>query len=179
MNHADHVKLLRDGIHAPGGIWADFGSGHGAFTLALADLLDPDGQIHSIDQDAAALRVQQRALQARFPQGTVHYRVADFTAPLDLPPLDGIVMANALHFVRHKAPVLRRMLGYLKDGGHLIIVEYDTDHGNRWVPFPLSYATWERLARQSGFAATRRLHAVPSSFLGRIYSAASVKAGAE
>lgn len=41
MNHADHVKLLRDGIHAPGGIWAYFGSGHGAFTLALADLLTP------------------------------------------------------------------------------------------------------------------------------------------
>ena len=179
MNHADHVQLLRDGIHAPGGTWADFGSGQGAFTLALADLLGPGAQIHSIDRDPAALHVQQRALQARFSQVTVHYQVADFTAPLDLPPLDGIVMANALHFVRHKAPVLHQIQGYLKDGGHLILVEYDTDRGNRWVPYPLSYATWERLAGQNGFTATRRLHAVPSSFLGRIFSAVSVTSGVE
>ncbi len=134
MNHADHVQLLRSGIHAPGGIWADFGSGQGAFTLALADLLGPGGQIHAIDRDPAALRVQQRALQAQFLHVTVHYRVADFTVRLDLPPRDGIVMANALHFVRQKAPVLRQMCGYLNDGGHLILVEYDTDRGNRWVP---------------------------------------------
>ena len=39
MNHEDHVRLLRKGIVEPGGVWADFGSGAGAFTLALADLL--------------------------------------------------------------------------------------------------------------------------------------------
>jgi len=175
MNHADHVHLLREGVHAPDGLWADFGSGRGAFTLALADLLTPSGQIYSVDQDAAALRAQRQAVDARFPGITVHYRVADFTTPLDLPPLDGIVMANALHFVRDKGPALDRIRGYLKDGGHLLIVEYDTDRGNQWVPFAFSYTTWERLARQQGFTATRRLHTVPSSFLGQFYSAVSVK----
>lgn len=179
MKHTDHVHLLRNGIHAPDGTWADFGSGRGAFTLALADLLGPQGQIYSIDKDAAALHVQRQALEAHFPHLTVHYRVADFTEPLDLPPLDGIVMANALHFVRDKRPVLRRIRGYLKDGGHLIIVEYNTDRGNRWVPFPFSDATWERLAQQHGFADTRRLHTVPSSFLGQIYSMVSVRPNAE
>lgn len=177
MKHTDHVQLLRDGIPAPGGTWADFGSGEGAFTLALADLLGPDGQIYSIDQDAAALRVQRQALVARFPAVAVHTRVADFSTVLDLPPLDGIVMANALHFVRDKAPVLRLLRGYLRDGGRLIMVEYNTDQGNRWVPFPFSYPTWERLAERHGFAATRRLYAVPSSFLGEIYSAVSVRSG--
>jgi ubiquinone/menaquinone biosynthesis C-methylase UbiE len=174
MKHTDHVHLLRDGIHVPDGTWADFGSGQGAFTLALADLLSSPGQIYSIDQDAAALRIQRQALETRFPDSTVHYQVADFTQLLDLPPLDGIVMANALHFVRDKGPVLGRIQGYLKDGGHLLIVEYDTDRGNQWVPFPFSYATWEQLARQHGFTATRRLHTVPSSFLGQFYSAVSV-----
>lgn len=131
----------------------------------------------SIDRDAVALQAQQRALHARFPRVTVEYRLADFTDPLDLPPLDGIVMANALHFVRDKGPLLRRLHGYLKPGGRLILVEYDTDRGNRWVPYPLSYAAWEALAEESGFRATRRLHAVPSSFLGRIYSALSTKPG--
>ncbi len=177
MNHTDHVYLLRDGIHAPDGVWADFGSGRGAFTLALADLLGSHGEIFSVDRDTAALRSQQQAFAARFPNVTVHYRAADFTQPLDLPPLDGIVMANALHFVREKGPVLRRLYDYLKAGGHLIVVEYQTDHGNRWVPYPFSDATWERLARESGFTETRRLQVRPSSFLGHIYSAVSVKGG--
>jgi hypothetical protein len=36
---------LRDGVPEPGGVWADLGSGEGAFTLALADLLGPGGRI--------------------------------------------------------------------------------------------------------------------------------------
>ncbi len=46
MNHDDHVALLRGGIAQPGGVWADFGSGTGAFTLALAELIGPTGVIH-------------------------------------------------------------------------------------------------------------------------------------
>lgn len=99
MNHADHVNMLREGVPAPGEVWADFGSGSGAFTLALAELLGPDGEIHSVDQDRGALRTQERAMQSQFPQTTVHYLPADFTQPLrdKLPPLDGLVIANALH----------------------------------------------------------------------------------
>ena len=38
----DHVGLLRARRRRrPGGTWADIGAGHGAFTLALADLLGP------------------------------------------------------------------------------------------------------------------------------------------
>ncbi|TMD25838.1 MAG: class I SAM-dependent methyltransferase, partial [Chloroflexi bacterium] len=51
MNHEDHVRLLRKGIVEPGGVWADFGSGAGAFTLALADLLGTEGSIYSVDKD--------------------------------------------------------------------------------------------------------------------------------
>ena len=98
MNHTDHVNLLRRGVSPTGGVWADFGSGTGAFTLALAELLGPTGKIYSVDKDRGALRTQERAMQAQFPQTTVHYLTADFTQPLDLPLLDGIVLANALHF---------------------------------------------------------------------------------
>jgi ubiquinone/menaquinone biosynthesis C-methylase UbiE len=173
MNHSDHVRLLRDGIPGPGGQWADLGSGTGAFTLALADLIQPGGEITSIDQDRGALRQQEQAMRAQFPALAVHYRAADFTQPLDLPPLDGIVMANALHFVRDKLPVLRLIKGYLAPGGRLILVEYDTDRGNRWVPFPLSYPTWEALAAQAGFLRTTQIATRASSFLGRFYAALS------
>ena len=85
MNHDDHVALLRGGIETIGGAWADFGSGTGAFTLALADLIGPTGVIYSIDQDRFALAQQERALRDRFPNTIVHTRLADFTRPIDLP----------------------------------------------------------------------------------------------
>lgn len=175
MKHHDHVNLLRGGVSAPGGIWADLGSGTGAFTLALADLLGEEGTIYSLDRDGGALREQQRLMQERFPAVTAHYLRADFTQPLDLPPLDGIVMANSLHFHRDKLPILRRLRANLRPGGCLILVEYNADSGNMWVPYPLSYRTWERLAGEAGFSATRQLAAMPSRFLGEIYSAVSVE----
>jgi ubiquinone/menaquinone biosynthesis C-methylase UbiE len=173
MNHADHVNLLRGGVSGPGGVWADFGSGTGAFTLALAELIGPTGKIHSVDKDRGAIKEQEQALRARFPGLTVHYHTADFTHPLGLPPLDGVVMANALHFQRDKEAVVRLIRGYLKPGGRLMLVEYNVDRGNFAVPHPLSYATWEALARRSGFAETRLLARRPSRFLGEIYSALS------
>jgi len=175
MDHNDHVNLLRGGVARPGGIWADFGSGSGAFTLALADLIGPMGQIYSVDKDAQALRRQEQAMHTRFPDTPVHYLNVDFTRPLDFSGLDGIVTANALHFHARKDPIVQMLSGYLKPGGHFILVEYNVDQGNTWVPYPLSYNSWETLSRRNGFAKTRFLHSVPSRFLREIYSALSEK----
>ncbi len=174
MTHDDHVNLLRPGLAGSGGVWADLGSGQGAFTLALADLLGPTGEIYSVDKDRGALREQQRAMQARFPHMAVRYIAADFSRPLDLPPLDGALMANSLHYQRDKGAMLQRVLGYLKPGGRFVLVEYNSDKGNMWVPHPLSYPTWERISLRNGFTGTRLLATVPSRFLGEIYSALSL-----
>lgn len=177
MDHSDHVALLRAGVEAAGSRWADFGSGAGAFSLALADLLGPEGEIYAVDKDRGALRRQEERMAARFPESTVNYRAADFTRPIDLPPLDGLVMANALHFQRDKEPVVRRLRGYLRPGGRLILVEYNVDRGNPWVPHPLSFETWRDLAERCGLVGTRLLAARPSRFLGEIYAALSFAPG--
>lgn len=174
MDHGDHVRLIRDGVIGAGTSWADLGSGEGAFTLALADLLEPDGSIHAVDRDGGALETQLRALHDRFPDVSVVPHVADFTKPLELPPLDGIVMANSLHFQRDKLAVLWHVRSYLRPEGRLVLVEYDADRGNPWVPYPLSFPTWAKLAAEAGFRETRRLASVPSRFLGSIYSAVSL-----
>ena len=179
MDHRDHVFLLSGGVSAGAGdrpaVWADIGSGRGAFTLALAELLGPGGQIHSVDRDARALRAQRDALRDRFPDTAVQIHAADFTRPLDLPALDGLVMANALHFIgdARKQSVVSRLKSYLRPGGRFILVEYNVDRGNLWVPHPLSYPTWEILAARCGFASTRLLAKTPSSFLGEFYAALS------
>lgn len=174
MDHQDHVQLIRAGIS--GSTWADFGSGGGAFTLALADVLAPKAVIYSVDRDGSALNQQRREMHAKFPTRTVTYLQADFTQKLDLPPLDGVLMANSLHFVRHKEATLELVRGYLKPEGKLLIVEYNTDRGNTWVPYPFSFGKWEQLAKKNGFHETRLLHVRSSRFLDEIYSALSVKA---
>ena len=173
MQHQDHVALLRDGIAGPGGVWTDLGSGTGAFTLALADLIGPTGEIYSVDKDRGSLKEQERAMRARFPEVVVHYLTADFSRKLELPPLDGVVMANSLHYQRDKDAVLQLVRGYLRPGGRLLLVEYNADRGNPWVPYPISYSTWEAVARRNGFAETKLLARVPSRFLGEMYSALS------
>jgi len=173
MDHNDHVNLIRGGVTQSSGVWADLGSGGGAFTLALADLLGDNAQIYSIDRDSNVLNQQRDAIRKRFPNRRVNYQTADFTRKLDLPPLDGLIMANSLHFVRHKEPVLELVRGYLKPGSSLILVEYNTDRGNTWVPYPMTFETWRELAAKNGFKDTRLLFSRPSRFLDEIYSALS------
>lgn len=176
MDHADHVHLLEDGIPARGGTWADLGSGTGAFTLALAELIGPQGRIYSVEKQRGRLEQQKRAFSARTKVAhppDMRYLRADFTQQLELPALDGIVMANALHFFRDKQTVIRHVRDFLKPDGRFILVEYNVERGNPWVPFPLSFPRWEKLAAQCGFKHTQLLQKVPSSFLREFYSALS------
>jgi ubiquinone/menaquinone biosynthesis C-methylase UbiE len=173
MNPADLIALLHDGVPAKGGRWADLGAGEGAFTIALADLLGPGAHITAVDREGGALRRLDDEVGRRYPATGLEILTADLTRPLGLTGLDGIVMANSLHFVRNKAPVLASVREMLRPGGTLLIVEYGADRGNPWVPHPFSYPSWERLAADAGFEATRLLKTIPSRFLGTLYSAAS------
>jgi tRNA A58 N-methylase Trm61 len=172
MDHIDHVNLLRDGV-TPGGTWADFGSGTGAFTLALAELIGPAGVLHSIERDEYAVREQQRAFHDRFPDQRVHYHIADFTRPINLTPLDGLVIANVLHFYREPLSIVQALKAHLKPGGRFIVVEYNVEQGNTAVPYPISYERWIDLAKAAGFAHTQSLATRPSRFLKEFYSAVS------
>jgi ubiquinone/menaquinone biosynthesis C-methylase UbiE len=175
VNHADHVALLARGVRQDeGGTWADLGAGNGTFTLALADLIGPHGVIHAVDRDRAALAELKAAFVSALPRAELHVRVGDFTRQLELSDLDGVVMANSLHFVEDKTPLLALVRGYLKHGGRLLLVEYDSDRGNDWVPYPLSFERWRELASDAGFVETRKLATVPSRFLRAIYSALSL-----
>lgn len=175
MDHGDHVRLIRDGVLGlTRGEWADLGSGTGAFTLALAALLEPGGSILSIDWDGHALASQASLLSARFPRTPVRYLRTDLTSDLAIEPVDGMVMANALHFLRDRDRFLPRLASCIRPGGRFVLVEYDSDRGNPWVPHPLSWKTWRRTAQRAGFSDTRLIGRVPSRFLGSIYASLSV-----
>jgi ubiquinone/menaquinone biosynthesis C-methylase UbiE len=172
MDHHDHVNLLRPADLSPGATWADLGAGSGAFTLALRELLGLSADIYAVDRDRGRLAELERTHRARFGASEyLHIIPADFTRSLDIPTLDGILMANSLHFFRDKEKVLRYVGSFLKPNRVLLLVEYNVDRGNPWVPHPLSFETFRKLAPRVGFSEPRLLAKHPSSFLHEFYSA--------
>ncbi len=164
-------KLIQPGIPGPGGAWADLGCGDGIFTSVLHTLIQPGDDIYAIDKDRRALQALARNFAESYPEASLHPIHADFTHPVTLPPLDGLVMANSLHFVKDKRPILAQIIRLLKPGGRLIVVEYNARRGNFAVPYPLDEAGFLALARQVGLREARILVKIPSSFLGEMYSA--------
>ena len=176
MDHNDHVNLLRPASLTPGGIWADLGSGNGAFTLALRELVGLDATIYAVDKDRSALRVLDDAYQSRFSTSRNLIPLnQDLSRLSDVPPLDGVVMANSLHFFKDKEKILRHVHGLLKPNGVILLVEYNVDSGNLWVPHPFSFETYRSLAPRAGFNEPRLLAKVPSRFLKEIYSAVAYR----
>lgn len=181
MDHADHVRLLRPAIPAPapGAVWADIGAGTGAFTRALADLLGPGATVIAVDRDRSALEANSRAVGAAFPATEFASIVADFRGDLaSLPPLDGFVAANSLHFARaDQIRVIASLAARLQLGGAFVVVEYDSDDGNQWVPHAFSARSWPALAEAAGLVSAHEIGRVPSRFLGAIYSAIAHRPG--
>jgi len=174
VNHDDHVRLIETAIERNrGGVWADLGAGSGAFTLALRDIAGPDAAIIAVDRDQASLRTLRTNMERRFPGTRLRLLQADIADRLALPPLDGIVAANAIHYIpkRNHAALLQEWKEYLQPGGRLIVVEYDAETGNSWVPYPMSYIAFQQLAPAAGFTEPVLLGVRPSRWLASIYAA--------
>lgn len=174
MNHNDHVNLIKPAFldETPNASFADLGAGSGAFTLALREVLDANATIYAVDKDKSALRELENSFASRFKSTSnlivIH---TDFSKPLHLPPLDGILMANSLHFFKDKIKVLKHIKTFLKPNGKLIMIEYNVDKGNIWVPYPFSFPTFESMCKESGFDSPKLLATHSSSFLNGFYSA--------
>lgn len=167
--------LLRPGlpdgpVPAGGVVWADLGCGDGIFTAALHTLLGPDAEIYAVDRNRRAVQALSRNFAESYPAARIEPRQADFERGLSLPPLDGLLMANSLHFVRDKRPVLSSLAGLLRPEGRLIVVEYNARRGNYAVPYPLDEVEFLKLAREAGLREVQILAKIPSSFLGEMYS---------
>lgn len=176
MDHNDHVNLLRPADLTQGGTWADLGAGSGAFTLALRELIGLDATIYAVDKDQGTLEQLESAHRARFATSRNLIPLnQDFTRLSDIPALDGVVMANSLHFFKEKEKILRHVCGLLKPNGALLVIEYNVDSGNLWVPHPLSFKTYQALAGRAGFTEPRLLAKIPSRFLKEFYSAVSYR----
>jgi len=173
MDVNDAEDLLRDAVPSGGREWADLGAGEGTFTRALAALLGPTARVHALDSDRRAVTALER-LAKQVPN--VEPRLADFARAIDPPGggeglLDGLLLANSLHFVADAPVVLGRLARWLRPGGRVVLVEYDRRAASRWVPHPIPAETWPALAVGAGLARPAVVARRRSAFGGDLYVA--------
>jgi SAM-dependent methyltransferase len=174
MDTREAVALLAGAAPHGAGTWADLGAGAGTFTRALVTLLGPEARIYAVDRDPRA--VATLGLWAAQDAPNVIPVAADFTGPFELPglvapQLDGILLANALHFVSDADVVLRRLAELVRPGGRVVVIEYDRRAASRWVPHPIPPARLAKLAAAAGLAAPVVTATRPSAFGGTLYTA--------
>src|ERR1700760_221380 len=167
MNIAEATALIRTPLiaRARPQSWCDLGSGSGTFTMALAHLLVPGSTIYAVDLDRRAL--------AKIPEqhggAEIHKIVGDLqSSSLRLPSVDGILLANVLHFVREQQVSLRNLLS-LAD--RFLIVEYERTMPSPWVPYPVGFERLRQLFTEQGVERVEKLATRRSRFGGTMYSA--------
>lgn len=174
MNVDDAVRLIAP-VVVRDGRWADLGAGSGTFAAALARLLGPRGMVYAVERDAAAVATLGELARrgAGDASAPIVVRRGDFNRPLDLPALDGVLLANALHFVaaEGQSTVLEQVARSVVRGGAILVVEYDNRPPSRWVPFPISLTRLGDLARVAGLGAPEMIGRRESDFGGTMYVA--------
>jgi ubiquinone/menaquinone biosynthesis C-methylase UbiE len=170
----DAVEFIRPAV-SPGGSWADFGSGNGLLTTALASLVGADGRVIAVDVDPQPLPVQ-RSADALARRAVIDVVGGDFRH-LDAIPLlagvrlSGAMFANSLHCVPHPGQVLAMLLPRLQPDAVVIVIEYETIVANRWVPYPLPLHHLQQCAAAAGYAGPQLIGSRPSLYHGAMYSA--------
>ncbi len=182
MNTNEAADLIVDAVPRRPGTWADVGAGDGTFTQALAQLLAPGGRIYAIDRDKRALAALEA--WARKEAVDVIPVEADFARPFDLPGLeeprlDGILLANSLHFVADAEAVLGRLVRLVRLGGRVVFVEYDRRAASPWVPYPIPAARLGSLAASAGLSTPAIIATRPSQFGGVLYVGVADRLAAE
>ncbi len=124
-----NVGILR--IH-PGMRVADFGSGSGAYVLAIGEQLEGTGHIYAVDiQKDLLRRIHNDAHKRGYKNVSVVW--ADLENPngskLAAGTLDTVVISNLLFQVENKLAVLKEAHRVLKPGGQVALIDWTESFG--------------------------------------------------
>ena len=172
MKVSDATTLIKPGIpdKIKNTAWADLGCGGGIFTSALASLLGDFAIIYAVDKEHQDLGIEAAGkIKIEF------IRLDFINDALPFSNVDGILMANAFHYVKDKPAVIDKLKKHLKASGQMIIIEYDTVRQNRWVPYPISFENLVQTFSAAGFSSIKKIGERNSVYRSEKMYAAAIK----
>jgi ubiquinone/menaquinone biosynthesis C-methylase UbiE len=169
VRHAADLIRLKDGFGPAAETWYDLGCGTGTFTMALAQLLPSGSVVYAVDRNARSLK--------RIPDDHEGVSICKMTAnfledSFGLPALDGVLMANSLHFVKQQSSLVAKVANA---AARVLVVEYEGDSASFWRPYPVPYYKLQALLLRAGYTSVAQLAEHASRYGGKIYSAVAVR----
>lgn len=165
METKDAIHLIEKGIDKSfSQTWADFGCGSGTFTYALANILPAGSSIYGLDTRTQKLQ-SSNTVEIIFRQANIE------NENLPLPLLSGILMANSLHYIKNKKSFINHLAKYFENKKKLIVVEYETNTSNQWVPYPINFSGLKELFYNAGYTTVEKLGERISAYGGKMYAA--------
>ena len=159
MDIATGQHLIGAAINPKQGFWIDIGAGTGLFTEVLFQTLT-SGKVIAMDKNPHALWRLKAPTHLEF-----EILEADFNRTLDFPKVDGMIMANALHYAEEPVAVLKNILQFLKPNAPFILVEYELNQPRKpWIPYPVPFKRFKKLAPEVNLSTPKLLTTVPSRY---------------
>jgi ubiquinone/menaquinone biosynthesis C-methylase UbiE len=164
-------SLLPDLLKSPRGIWVELACGDGVFAEITLEIASPEIKIIGLDIDRSALTQFRDHLEKKKSEDLLPLQ-ADLEHSLPMSKVDGIILANGLHFFpeQQQIQILTNCASVLKHDGHILIIEYNTERSTTAVPYRLPERNIYRLLIDAGFSAPLKISHVSSSYLGQLYS---------
>ena len=126
-------NALRGIVHRPADILGglvrrgdtvvDIGSGLGFFTLAMAEMVGPEGTVISVDLQEEMLKRARRRAERRGLADRIVFHQASHTGIGHPGPVDFVLAFWMIHEVRDRAGLLAEVRAMLRPAGHLLIAE--------------------------------------------------------
>ncbi|QSH39645.1 class I SAM-dependent methyltransferase [Candidatus Kaiserbacteria bacterium] len=137
---------------------ADFGSGSGAYTLALVDVVGQTGVVYSVDiQKDLLTRTQNAAVQKGYENIEIVWGDIESVDGVKLKDglLDGVLLSNTLFQVDDKINTIKEAYRVLKPGGILAIIDWNESYGGIGPPEQLILTPAEAnlICNDNGFVA--------------------------
>jgi SAM-dependent methyltransferase len=118
---AEVVRLL---ALAPGQTVADLGAGTGYFLPHLAPAVQPGGRVVGLDREPNMVaHMEQRIARERIA-GAEARVVADGDPGLAAGSVDRVLVVNTWHHLERRVDYARKLLGALRPGGFVLVVDY-------------------------------------------------------
>lgn len=162
--------LLPGLLETPSGIWLDAGCGDGVFADVLRESNPAELCVIGLDRDRYSLRRFSNCLDSK--QQPALAVLGDLESELPFTGLDGILLANVLHYFAHpeQVNILRRVARAMNHSGMLVIVEYNSNQSTSAVPHPIPLSSVSQLLKDASFIAPQKISRVSSSYLREMYA---------